>query len=73
MTDPAVDAMESAGASYFAARAAFKLRKSKEKTMDWITNPMPLLRLTHQPTVQAAEIPRVAVRSEEHTSELQSH
>lgn len=57
MTDPAIEAMEAAGASYFAARAAFRLRKSKEKAMDWITNPMPQLRLTYQP----AEIPRVAV------------
>jgi hypothetical protein len=61
MTDPAIIAMEAAGASYFAARAAFKNRKCKEKCMDWITNPMPLLLLTHQPAVQTAEIPRVVV------------
>jgi len=61
MTDPAIIAMEAAGEKYFAARAAFKNRKCKEKCMDWITNPMPLLRLTHQPAVQTAEIPRVAV------------
>lgn len=59
--DPAIAAMEESGARYFAARAAFKSRKSKEKCMDWITNPMPQLRLTHAPTTAAAEIPRMAV------------
>lgn len=57
MSDSAIDAMLAAGAVYFAARAEFKQRKLKENSMDWIANPMPLLRLTYQP----AEIPRAVL------------
>ena len=61
MSDPAIDAMEAAGKKFFAARAEFRQRKLKEKTVDWITNPMPLLRLTHQPVIASTEIPRAAL------------
>ena len=62
MTDPAVVEMEKAGDIYFASRAAYRKRKLREKTMDWIVNPMPVLRLTYQPAVvQPREIPRAVL------------
>jgi hypothetical protein len=57
MTDPAIVAMEEAGDKYRASLAAFRIRQRKENAMNWITNPMPLLRLTYQPV----EIPRAAI------------
>ena len=55
--DTVVEDMVKCGVAYYAAVKRFRANKLKGKTMDWITNPMPQLRLTYQP----AEIPRVAV------------
>jgi hypothetical protein len=55
--DTVVEDMAKLGAEYRARVQQFRATKLQEKMMDWITNPMPLLRLTHQPAV----IPQVVV------------
>ena len=57
MTDPAIAAMEKAGAVFFASVKLHKEKKMQQKCYEWISNPMPMLQLTYQP----AQIPRAVI------------